>query len=230
MMLMLLVALLTPPVAAQAPAAAERRLMLTRFDRVRVDGAFTVLVASNPSIAGRIVGDPRMLEAVTVRVEGSTLIVSPTRGDGMRPVTGSAPLPVVEVASDRITGVRVLGGGTVRVERMIGTRVDLSLAGAGAIAVDAMDADYVSATLIGSGTINAAGRGGQGRFLLNGPGTIDAARLTTDDLTVRSEGAGTGRYRARYTADVTASGAGSVRVEGAPRCRTRGTAAITCGD
>lgn len=227
----LAIVLLAPAAAAPTPPpqAAEHRLMLTGFDRVQVDGPFTVRVAAGPVIGGRVTGSPRALAAVDVRVEGQTLIVAPARDDRGRPDVASIEPPVIELTNDRLTGVAVRGPATVRVERMTGAQIALSLTGDGSIEVGAIDARRIDATLIGSGRLTLAGRSGDAQFLVNGPGTVEAAGLSIDALLVRSQGTGTGHYRARYTAEVDAQGSGMVTVDGAPRCRTQGNATIRCG-
>lgn len=228
---LLSIVLFAPAAAAPAPPAqaAERRLMLTGFDRVQVDGPFTVRVAAGSSIGGRVTGSPRVLDAVDVRVEGQTLIVAPARDDRGRPDAASTEPLVVELTNDRLTGIAVRGPATVRVERMAGAQIDLSLTGDGSIEVGAIDARRIDAMLIGSGRLILSGRGGDGQFLVNGPGTVEAAGLSIDALLVQSQGTGTGDYRARYTAEVNAQGSGMVTVDGAPRCRTQGSATIRCG-
>ncbi|KQM26594.1 MULTISPECIES: GIN domain-containing protein [unclassified Sphingomonas] len=221
--------LLTPAAAAVPPLQAERRLMLTGFDRIQVDGPFTVRVAAGAAIGGRIVGTPRALDAVDVRVEGQMLIVAPARDDRGRPNAASAEPLVIELTSDRVIGISVRGPAQVRVERMAAAQVDLSLTGDGFIEVGTLEAGRIEAMLIGSGRLALAGRGDDAQFLVNGPGTIDADRLTIDALLVHSQGTGTGKYRARYTAEVNAQGSGMVTVAGTPRCRTQGSATIRCG-
>lgn len=231
MIAFLLAAILAAPAATSGPPPqeAERRLMLTGFDRVQVDGPFTVRIAAGSAIGGRIVGSPRALDAVDVRVEGQTLIVAPARDDGGRPEAASAGPLVIELTNDRIVGVSVRGPGRVRIERMAAAQVDLSLTGDGSIDVGTVDAGRIDAMLIGSGRLALAGRGGEAQFLVNGPGTVEAAGLSIDALLVHSQGTGTGHYRARYTAEVDAHGSGMVTVEGTPRCRTQGSATIRCG-
>lgn len=88
----------------------------------------------------------------------------------------------------------------------------------------------MNAVLIGSPRLTLAGKSIRARFLVNGSASVDAAGLRADTLTVRSEGAGEGRYSARFTADVTGLGSGTIDVAGGPRCTTRGTATIRCGE
>lgn len=218
-------------VALAAPVAppAEIRLMLTGFDHIRVDGPFTVRVVAEPLVGNRIIGDPAAIATVQVRVEGQTLVVAPARDDRGRPIVATGSAPVVELRNDRLASIALRGAGKIEVERTNAPRIDLALTGDGTIRIGSVGAGSINATLIRGGSMILAGQGGQGRFATNGPGTIDADALTIDALQVRSVGSGGGRYRARYTADVTATGAGAVTIAGSPQCRTRGTATIRCG-
>ncbi len=115
--------------------------------------------------------------------------------------------------------------------RMKGDRIDLSISGAGDIAVTAADAGVLNATVIGSGTMSIGGRATHARLLTNGVGTIEAAALQADDLYVRLDGPGATRARARYTAEVSNTGLGTVLIDGNPRCTIKAIARdrVTCG-
>ncbi|MEN2748611.1 DUF2807 domain-containing protein [Sphingomonas sp. T9W2] len=160
--------------AAPAFPPAEKRLMLTGYDRIRVDGPFTVRVMAEPSATNRIVGEPAAIATVQVRVEGQTLVVVPARDDRGRPIVATGAAPVIELRNDRLAAVALRGAGSIEVERTTAARVDLALTGDGMIRIGSLGSGSVQATLIGAGTIALAGKSGQGRFTINGPGTIDA--------------------------------------------------------
>lgn len=223
-------ALVLPLAAVAAPAPAEeRRYMLSGFDRIRVDGPFEVVVTAGASSGAVAVGDARALETVNVRVQGTTLIVSPnvSAWGGYPGAVRSRPRVAVRVPALR--SAAVIGGGQVTIDRMRGQRVDLTLTGAGTLAVGDAQADRVDATLIGTGSVTIAGRALQGRFQSNGAGTIDAGGFEVADLTVTWQSAGDGRFAARNTAQVNAAGSGSVRVAGTPACTVRGYGPVVCG-
>ncbi|KQM96386.1 head GIN domain-containing protein [Sphingomonas sp. Leaf25] len=218
MLATLLAALLLQP-------ASERQWMLTGFDRVRVDGPYAVTITTGSGASARAAGDPKALEQVQLRVEGNTLIVQPLRDDRGRPATAA---PAIIVTTPRVAAISLRGGGTVRLDRARASRVDLALTGDGTIEVGEVDAEQLTLTLLGAGRAVLAGRTGRARIMVNGAGSIAADALDVGDLLVQMSGTGDGRYRARYTADIAASGSGSVTVGGTPRCRTRGTATIRC--
>ncbi len=214
------------------PATAEARdrtVMLTSFDRVRVEGPFDVTLTTGKGAGGIISGDGPAVDGVNLRVEGRTLIVSAgTDGWGGFPgnprgaVTISVTTPSLRTAS-------VAGGGQLRIDRMRAQSIELAVGGAGVLSVAAIEADQVSATLNGTGALTLAGTAGRARFVNSGTGAIDAGGLVARDLTVLSQAMGSGTYHARYTADVSAMGLGSIAVRGSPKCTVRGPGPVACG-
>lgn len=223
----LLVLAASPPVQA-----AERRVALGGFDRVRVNGPFEVTFEPG-SPGARVSGDPRVIERVQVRVDGATLTVRMDGRDwGERPVSGAEAPVVVSLASPSLQAASVSAGGRFRASRMKGTRVDLAVTGAGTIAVAEVAADQLSATLIGTGAMTLAGRAAKVRLSTNGPGRIDAARLQADELSVALDGPGETLAAARYAATVNNIGLGAVTVAGRPKCTitARAGGPVRCGD
>lgn len=214
--------------------AEERNWMVSGFDRIRVEGAFTVHVTTGPQASpkARTRGDARAIERVQVRVEARTLVVSAdinaARPDAAR--RAQVAPPPIEIGVPILRGLSVTGDAAVDVDRMTGARVDLSVSGPGTLDVAKIDADKVTAMLVGNGAITiSGGRVLAGRFQSSGAGTIDAAGLSVADLTVIAQGGGEGSYTARNTADIFASGQGAIDVAGTPACTIRGTAPVTCG-
>lgn len=101
----------------------------------------------------------------------------------------------------------------------------------GAIDAAALDADQLNATLVGSGGIKLGGRAAKVRLMTNGTGGIDAVPLKADDLILLLDGPGEIRATARFTANVTSTGLGSVTVYGKPACTVKAVAGgpVSCG-
>lgn len=207
--------------------AAQRDVLVGGFERVRVSGPFEVRIAVGPPSA-HIEGDEAALDGVDVDAEGDTLTVRPRGTSAAGPRSGPA---VVTLTSLTLRSVAVAGGARVSAERVGGERVDLAVNGSGTLSVTAADAIDLSATVIGAGSIAVAGKAARARLLTNGPGGIDADGLEADALTVRLDGPGATRARARYTAGVVNTGAGSVSVAGNATCTVRDTAGgpVACG-
>ena len=222
--------LLSSPAFAQG-SAASRTVSVGSFDRVRVEGPFEVRVTIG-SPRATITGDSRMTETVAVRVDGTTLSVRKgTGGWGEQPRTrGSAPI-VINLSTPGLTSASVAAGGRLTIARMRGMRVDVTVSGNSSMSLAAADTDQLNATLIGTGQMTLAGRAARARLVTSGPGAIDASALAVDDLTVHLDGVGETKATARYTAQVTNSGLGTVTVAGNAKCRVDAAAGgpVVCG-
>ena len=232
-LLVLILSTSTPTGAVAAPVGVGRSYVVTDFDRVRVDGPFDVEVTTRVSPSARAEGPPQASDGIDIRVEGRTLVVrAGSRGWGEVPRRGTDRALLVRLGVPMLRGATVTGGGRLTIQGVMrAQRVDLQLTGSGGLVVPALDADEVNATMLGSGAMTLGGRGGRVRLLTSGPGGIDAAKLRSDALTVRLDGSGAITATARYTADATSTGLGSVTIYGKPTCRvaTAATGPIRCG-
>lgn len=226
--LLLLSSFALPSVAS----AGERRVSIGSFDRLRVFGAFDVTVTTG-SPGATVVGDAGAIGDIDIRVEGSTLTVRSARAGGWteqdqaRPAT---PLRIL-LSTPRLGAISVTGASKVSVAQLKTANIDLAAMGAATINAASVDGDRLAAQQVGEGRITIAGRVGNARLFDGGSGAIDASGLDAGDLIVRLDGPGTVRARARYTAQVTSTGLGTVEVAGRPKCRVVAPAGapITCG-
>lgn len=213
-----------------AATAAERRYSVTSFERIRIDGPFDVRIRTGTAPSAQAEGDAAVLDALTLTVEGQTLIVrrQPTAA-GSRDAAPSRPLAIT-LGTPVLRGVNVNAGGRLIVDKMLAQRIDLSINGAGTLDVAAVDADQLVATVTGAGTMTLAGKARRARYLITGPGSFQASNLVANDLFVTSAGPGEVNLAARYTADVVSSGLGTVTIAGSPACRVSATGggAVVC--
>ncbi|WP_375427570.1 GIN domain-containing protein [uncultured Sphingomonas sp.] len=211
--------------------AAEKRFAVGSFDRVRVNGPFEVTYAIGSPNA-RVSGDARAIERVEVRVDGTTLTIRTNRqGGDERPVAARSEPVRVTLSSPSLASASVFAGGRLSATRVRGARVDLSIGGAGIIAVADAVADQVNATVIGTGTVTLAGRAAKARYVMNGAGRIDAGKLDAGDVSVLLDGPGEVAAAARYDAQITNTGLGTVSIAGTPKCNVRARAGgpVACG-
>jgi hypothetical protein len=210
-----------------APPPEEKRLMVTSFDRIRVDGPFQIEVTTGQPSA-TIAGDPRTFEHIAIRVDGSTLVVS-TGQLGWAKRAEEAPASArILLSAPSLRALAVNGGARVRIAEMRGSRVDIGLNGAGSIEVSALRAEDLNVTLIGTGAITLAGTALQARVRSSGAGSVEAEGLTANDAVLLSESSGNLRMRVRYTAQVNSTGIGGVAVLGTPKCRVTGAGPVDC--
>jgi hypothetical protein len=226
---MLLPLLLALTAAAPAPAAPARTVMLTRFERLRVSGPYVVEVMTGGRTGAEVLGDREAAERVTVQVDSGILTIRPlaTTQDGFAAARG--PVTIRITTTSPLQAATVIGGARVTIDRLSGARVDTTLNGTGALTVAGVKAEQLVAALVGTGTLTLAGTARQARLAASGSGSFDASALDARELVLRSEGAGSGRFRAGFSADVSANGAGTIEIAGTPKCQVRGTAAVRCG-
>ena len=218
--------------ALAAPAAAaERGLSITDFDRLRVDGSFTVIVTTGRGTSARIIGTPAAIDASSVEVQGRTLTIRRNRNAWGSSSGQESTAPTVRVTAPLLTNVWVSGPAKVSVDRMKGLRIAASLEGAGELAIAAVAADRLDVATVGSGTMTLAGTVANLTLVARGAGTIDAAKLLSADIKLTSESAGTITLAAKRSANLTMTGTGSVIVIGKPACTVRnmGAGPVTCG-
>lgn len=215
--------------AAPVPQAAESNsVMLTGFERLRVDGPFRVKVIDGQPPKAVITGDRRALDRVSVRNMGGQLVIGPRNQtfEGWSEASGAV---TVTVGARGLRGISINGGGSVEVDRMSGQRVDLGVNGAGSLTIAQLDADQLAVTLTGTGAVRI--KGGMtrtARFGSYGAGSIDATGMRVNDLIVQSQSAGDSRFTARYTAQIATLGTGAVRVTGNAACLISGPGPASC--
>lgn len=219
--------------ALAAPAHADqRRVYIGSFDSVRVQGPFDVRIVDGPPGA-TLTGERGVIEAVEVRVDGTTLTIENGIDQWGERAQANAAHPVTITVSTRsVANAVVIGGAKLSIARMKAPRVALSVAGTGAIDARGIAADQASAMVIGGGAIALAGTTQAAQLSTNGPGAIDAGGLVADEVTVRVDGPGSVKAQARYEATVDNLGLGQVEVAGRPKCTVRAPVggAVVCGE
>ncbi|WP_337847761.1 head GIN domain-containing protein [Sphingomonas sp.] len=229
MRLLALPALFLTSAAAPVPQAAESNtVMLTGFERLRVDGPILVRVIDGQPPRAVVTGDRRALDRVSVRNMGGQLVIGP-RNQTFEGWSAASGAVTVTVGARGLRGININGGGSVDVDRIGGQRVDLGVNGAGSLNIARLDADQLAVTLTGTGAVRV--RGGMtrtARFGSYGAGSIDATGMTVNDLIVQAQSAGDSRFTARYTAQIATLGTGSVRVTGNAACTISGPGPASC--
>lgn len=217
-------------IAAAPVAAAERNYSVTDFDRIRVEGPFRITVTTGSAVTARAEGEQRALDALTLRVDGRTLVIR--MGDqGWGGFPGEVPPPPsIRLTAPSMRAVVVTGGAVVEVAQMKAPRVDLTLTGSGSITAPAIEADRLVASLMGTGRLTMGGRALTASVQSRGAGDVDASALSVGDLTVNSESAGEARFNAERSVRVISTGAGAVSVAGDAACtvQSTGAAPIAC--
>lgn len=212
-------------------AAAERAYTVTNFDRVRVEGPYTVRVTSGKAASAKATGSAAALDAVIVRVDGRTLIVRrDTNGWGGFPQADKGRVSIA-VSVPVLVGASLAGSGALAIDAMRGARVDLAVDGSGQIQVGRITADMLNATVAGSAGLDMAGRAATARVDLRGSGAIRAGTLEANDAKVSSAGSGQLVLTVKRAANIQFVGSGVVEILGTPACTVRniGSGDVVCG-
>ena len=212
--------------------AATRDFIISSFTRIRVDGPFMVTVTTGKPSSASASGSLDALDGVTLEVDDDTLVVSMGAGNWTSDSGRMVTPPAITVTTQSLRSATINSGATLTIDAMKGQQVTTALNGTGALTVGAIAADQFAATIVGTGKMTLAGKAARGRFIVSGPGSIDARHLMVGDLTARSDGPGELDLAARYTADVTSTGLGLIDVAGTPSCTVDAIAGgpIRCGE
>ena len=218
--------------AASGPAlAAERRITVTDYDRVHVEGPFTVTLATGKPNAAIVTGDAAALDRVSIDVQGKTLRVRANRSAwGGYP--GEDPGPVtIALATHALSGASVTGSGSLDIDKARAMRFELGVSGSGRIRLASVESDILILGLLGSGRISIDGKTKSLRATIQGSGDLDAGGLTAQDANIQSDTSGTVKLAAAHSAAIVATGPGDVTVTGNPSCTVKmmGSGRVSCG-
>lgn len=217
---------------AIAPAAAaEKRFGLTSFEAIEVNADYAIEVTTRAPVGAVATGPQDALDRLTIEARDGRLVIGQRQfaGDaGRRTPRGAV---TIRVNAANLRSATMGGAGSLRIDRMKGTRVSIGLRGPGTLAVGAIATDRLSVVMIGNGTMTLGGAAKQAQMTLSGAGMFDAGALAVDMLIFDSEGAGDHMLRAVKTAAVTARGVGKTVVLGTPVCKVRniGNGSVQCG-
>ena len=214
-----------------APAeGAVRNFSVTSFDRVRVDGPYQVTLRTNVAPFARASGTQASLDAVSIKVEGRTLIVraNTSAGWGGYPGEGRGPV-TIELGTHDMTAAWVNGAGALAIDRVKGLSFDLAIQGSGVARIDAADVDQLKVGMAGSATTRIAGRAARLTATVRGSSSLDAEGLKVKDAVIGAEGPALVRAAISNTAKVDALGLASVALTGNPSCTVKSEGSASVG-
>lgn len=212
--------------AFAAPAGAiDRRLSVTDFDRVIVEGPYQIRLVIGRASSAIVSGSLAALDRVTVDVQGQTLRIRRNRS-AWGGAAGADGGPVtIELTTRRLRSARLVGPARLDVQGAAGLNVEFAVEGSGTIRAAGVNADTLSLGLIGAGRIEIGGAAGVLRGDFQGGGSVDASTLSVRQATVANTSSGEVLLAVRGPITITNNGLGSVRVSGAPACTIRGIGA-----
>lgn len=215
-----------------APAsAAEKRYGLTSFESVEVDADVTVEVVTRAPVSAVASGPQDGLDRLTVEARDGKLVIGQRKFAGDENLRTPRGPVTVRVNAANLRAATVVGAGSLKIDRLRGTRVTIGLRGPGRLIVDSVTTDRLSVAMIGNGSMTLGGTAKTARMTISGAGMVDAGALSVAELISDSEGTGDHIFRAVKSAAVTTRGVGKTVVLGKPNCTVRnaGSGTVQCG-
>ena len=215
--LLALLALASLPAAAAAPTT-QRVYSVTGFDRIRIDGPYSVQLKTNVAPYARARGTAASLDGVSIKVEGRTLVVRAGGGGwGGYPGEGRGPV-TIEVGTHDLGTAYVNGAGALMIDRVRAQKFDLSINGPGVARIDSTDVDQLSVGISGAGSARLAGRAAKVTAIIRGTSTFEGDALKITDAVIGAEGPSVVRAQVNNEAKIDAMGLASVTLTGNPAC------------
>jgi hypothetical protein len=214
--------LAVPLLAIAGPtAAATRNFGITSFEKVRVDGPFSVTLKTGVAPFARASGSAAALERVAINVEGDTLVIhSNVSSWGGYPGQDNGPIEVA-VGTHDLSAAWLNGAGTLSIDRVEGLKFGLSVQGSGAGEIGNADVDQLDVSVMGTAAARVAGKAAKVTAVIRGISTLDAASLASKDASLGAEGAATISANVSDTVTVDATGPATVRLSGGAACTLR---------
>ena len=214
-----------------APAsAAQRSYTITSFDRIRVDGPYQVTLKTNVAPFARATGAQASLDGVSIKVQGTTLIIRAETSGAWGGYPGEARGPVtIEIGTHELSSAWINGAGALSIDQVKGLNFAISIQGAGVMRIDNADVDQLRVGIDGQASTRIAGKALKMTASVRGTSSLDAETLAVKDAIIAAEGPTMVRARVSDTAKVDAVGLAAVTLTGRPACtvKAQGSASVT---
>lgn len=209
-----LVAIVTGAMPAEA---ATRNFGISTFDRIRVDGPFSVKLSNGVAPFAKVSGAPAAIDRVAIEIMGRTLVVRNNPSWGGYPGKDSGPVEI-SIGTHELTSAWINGSGSLDIDKIEGLAFQLSVHGSGAARIAAADVDRLNVAISGSASASIGGRAARFSTALRGISSLDASRLSSKDADIAADGPSTVKANVTNAAKITASGVATVTLTGDPAC------------
>jgi hypothetical protein len=163
---------------------------VTGFKQVRASKGVNLVIDIRPEHSVAVVAEDNIIPYVKTEVQGDTLIVETT--ESISPTVAID----VRISTPELTSIDVSGASTADVTGFKG--------------------DSLNVNATGASTVRVAGETGTFTAELNGASEVIAGDLKAKNVTLKAEGASRAGVFASQRADLTASGASSITIDGNP--------------
>jgi hypothetical protein len=137
----------------------------------------------------------------------------------------------ITINAQMVRELQLLGSGRVKLDRLRGQRMKLSLRGTGDVEVGAIAGETLSVEMMGQDQMRLAGQAKQAVIRLSGDNALSAAGLQLLEADIEADGSGAHQLRVSKQANVSLRGTGQVEILGEPACAVRnmGLGTVVCG-
>ncbi len=218
--------------AMTSASAAEKRFGLTSFEAIEVSADYAIEITTRAPVGAVATGPSDALDRLSLDTRDGRLVIGERKFAGDENRRAPRGAVTIRINAANLKSATMGGAGSLKIDRLKGTRVVVGLRGPGTLTVGRVETDRLSVTMIGNGTMTLGGTAKQAQMTLSGAGMLDAGALAVDELIFDSEGAGEHILNAVKRAAVTARGVGKTVVLGKPVCTVRniGSGSVQCGN
>ena len=218
--------------AMASASAAEKRFGLTSFEAIEVSADYAIEVTTRAPVGAVATGPSDALDRLSLETRDGRLVIGERKFAGDENRRAPRGAVTIRINAANLRSATMGGAGSLKIDRLKGTRVVIGLRGPGTLTVGRVETDRLSVAMIGNGTMTLGGTAKQVQMTLSGAGMLDAGALAVDELIFDSDGAGEHILNAVKRAAVTARGVGKTVVLGKPVCTVRnlGSGSVQCGN
>lgn len=225
----LLTAAVVAACLASSAQAAERKFMVSSFDKLIVEGDLNVQLTTGKAPSAIASGEKRAVDTVNIERSGTTVTVRYRPSAVTRSKTGE---PVTLTLTTHNIGTIILRGSAVMTADTVkapNSRVEII--GAGSLTINDIKSDKLISIVQGSAKFAIAkGAVATGDMLIDGAADIAAPDLIFNELRLIQNGQAKSLLRAERKVEISTAGSGSVEILGKATCfiREAGNAKIRC--
>jgi hypothetical protein len=186
-------------------------------------GPDKVVVTEGEKLAITVSGDQEAIDGLRFNLEDGTLGImrrKDWKAQGVATVSVTMP-PMREIV--------LAGSGDITAPALV-EEAEVNIAGSGTVAVDQVRSTTLDVNVMGSGTLSAAGTADRLDLNVAGSGVLDGRALKVDQAQINIAGSGGGEFASDGKVEARIAGSGNVTVYGRADCSVKamGSGTVRC--
>ncbi len=188
---------------------------LTNFSEIVSEGSFEVYYSCDSVSSVKIEAEENIIPYVETNIHGQSLVI---RTSNSKRLETHFPIKVF-VKSPTISNVILSGTGSIYVDSVKATNLEITLKGSGNINVVAYS-QLIEASISGSGNLYLSGHTSSGECSISGSGEINAFNIIQDTCFANISGSGSMNLQVIDYLNANISGSGKIYYIGTPIVNT----------